>query len=214
MKDYYEVLGIARDESSAGIHARYRDVAAQPHSESSGEAASLAFQEVVEAHTVLSDTSRKHAYDERLNEFYVEQRRTPAGEIKANSVLGDAHGVHPSFEALYERIMRNFTGCGIPKGERSEALRVNVEVVPEDAAAGGVIPIGIPIYEPCPVCRGMTTESFFRCLHCDGDGIVEEIKTLAINLPARVTTGSISEVSLGNLGIHNLFLRVCVAVSR
>jgi DnaJ-class molecular chaperone len=189
-------------------------VAAQPHSESSGEAASFGFQEVVEAHTVLSDTSRKHAYDERLNEFYAEQRRTSPGEIKANSVLGDAHGVHPSFEALYERILRNFTGRGIPKGERLEALTVNVELDPEDAAAGGVIPIGIPVYERCPFCRGMTTESCFRCLYCDGDGIVEEIEVIAIQLPARVAPRSLFEVSLGSLGINNLFLRVCVAVSR
>jgi molecular chaperone DnaJ len=214
MKDYYEVLGIARDESSAGIHAKYRDVAAQPHSESSGEAASFAFQEVVEAHAMLSDTSRKRAYDERLNEFYAEQRRTSAGDIEANSVLGDAHGVHPSFEALYERILRNFTGRGIPKGEQSEALTVNVVLDPEDAAAGGMIPVGIPVYERCPVCRGMTTESFFRCLYCDGDGMVEEVKTVAITLPAWVAPGTLSEVSLGNLGIDNLFLRVCVAVSR
>jgi DnaJ-class molecular chaperone len=99
MKDYYEVLGIARDESNAGIRAKYRDVAVQPHSEVSGETANFAFQEVVEAHTVLSDTSRKRAYDERLNEFYAEQKRTSAGEIKANSVLGDPHGVHPSRES-------------------------------------------------------------------------------------------------------------------
>jgi DnaJ-class molecular chaperone len=213
MKDYYAVLGVARNESSTGIRARYRDIVAQAHS--------FGFEEAAKAHSVLSDTSRKHAYDERLSRFTttvesaaIPVERTPARENKGKSVLADAHGVHPSFEALYERILRNFTGRGIPKAEHAEALTVNVLVDAEDAAAGCVISIGIPVYDGCPFCRGTTTESLFRCLYCRGERMLEKVQTVAINFPAQTARATMVEAPLGDLGIQNLFLRLYVAVSR
>jgi hypothetical protein len=55
---------------------------------------------------------------------------------KAMSVLRDFKTIHPSFEPLFERFVRNFTGLGIPKGERLEDLNVEVVFSPEEAAQG------------------------------------------------------------------------------
>jgi hypothetical protein len=61
--------------------------------------------------------------------------------------------VHPSFEALYERLLRNFTGCHIPKGERAESLTVEVVLDPEEGELSSVVPVGIP------KVSGLTKES-------------------------------------------------------
>lgn len=49
------------------------------------------------------------------------------------SVLHDFDTIQPSFEPLFERWIRNFTGENIPKGERLEGLNVEVTVPTEKA---------------------------------------------------------------------------------
>jgi DnaJ-class molecular chaperone len=189
------------------------------HPQTADEALSSGFQDIAEAHSVLSDTSRKRAYDEQLTDLDAQQSTRPAtvesqGKARPKSIFDDTHNVHPSFEALYERLLRNFTGRHIPKGERAERLTVEVVLDPDEGELSSVVPVGIPVYQHCPVCSGMGSESFFPCLHCQGRGVVEEVKTLAIDAPARVAAGSMFEASLESFGIHNFFLRIYVSVSR
>jgi DnaJ-class molecular chaperone len=95
-----------------------------------------------------------------------------------------------------------------------ESLAVEILLDPEKAVFGGIVPLGIPVYQYCPVCGGTRPKSFFRCEHCDGDGIVEELKTVTINEPARLAPRTNLDLSLENLGIHNLFLRVHISASK
>lgn len=138
----------------------------------------------------------------------------PASGLRAYSVFRDAHSVHPSHEELADRLLRNFTGRGIPKAERPECLTVEVMLDPEEAYQGGVHPIGIPIYQPCPECGGTGSESFFPCRTCEPRGYIEEVRTVAINVPARVPPGTVFELPLESFGIRNLFLHVFFSVSR
>lgn len=168
----------------------------------------------------LPPIGQKQIFDEPLARFDAERaspliavRRTQRLEVEPRSVLDDAHPVHPSFDALYERVLRNFTGRGIPKAERMESLSLELLLHPERAALGGAVPLGIPVYHHCPVCGGGRTESFFRCPNCGGDGIVEDLKTLTIEVPVRLARRTNLDLSLENLGICNLFLRVHISVS-
>lgn len=64
-KDYYAVLGVARDASAADIKKAYRKLAHQYHpdvsSDPDGEAK---FKEVAEAYATLKDDEKRAAYDE------------------------------------------------------------------------------------------------------------------------------------------------------
>ena len=219
-KDYYSILGLARNESQAGIRAAYRDIARQRHPDWIPETPLPGFHDFIEAYNVLSDNRRKLAYDGQLSRFeagqtgepIIEPTRSPV-EIGADSIMRDVHSVHPSLDELQERIIRNFTGREIPKAERPQSLTVQVILHSEEAVLGGVVPIGIPVYEDCSVCRGMRPESFFPCPRCDGAGFVETTKTVAINVPPRVAPGTMFESSLDHLGIENLFLRVFISVA-
>ncbi|HSR98424.1 MAG TPA: J domain-containing protein, partial [Kofleriaceae bacterium] len=117
-KTYYMVLGISRTETPGGIRAAYRDRARELHPDVAGDSATRAFQELTEAYEVLSDPTRRHAYNTQLA---VATRPRPS-----ISVLEDPDTIHPSFEEVYERFARNFTGLHIPKGERPVALEVEV----------------------------------------------------------------------------------------
>src|ERR1041384_6349979 len=90
-KTYYMILGVSRGETSGGIRAAYRDRARQIHPDVAGESATRAFQELNEAYGVLSDPSRRHAYNAQLA---AEARVTPRTAI---SILDPPEAIHPSF---------------------------------------------------------------------------------------------------------------------
>lgn len=217
MKNYYAILQLMSTESPAAISARYRDITRRVLNRKGDERIS-GLQEIVKAYDVLSDPSRKRVYDERLAQLHTEQpssvvARSADVDVRPNSIFGDTDNVYPSLEALRERLLRNLTGRGIPKGEQSECLAVEVVVNRDEATLGGVVYIGMPAYRYCPICRGMAPESFSPCARCEGWGVLEELNTVSIDMPPHVASKTIFEVSLENIGIHNLFLRGHISIS-
>jgi len=64
-KDYYEVLGVARDSSEKDIKGAYRKLAMKYHPDRSEEAgAEEKFKEISEAYAVLSDPEKRQKYDQ------------------------------------------------------------------------------------------------------------------------------------------------------
>jgi DnaJ-class molecular chaperone len=65
-RDYYEVLGLAKDASEADIKKAYRKLARQHHPDRNpgDKAAEARFKEVQEAYDVLSDKTKRSQYDQ------------------------------------------------------------------------------------------------------------------------------------------------------
>ena len=64
-KDFYAVLGVARDASTADVKKAYRKLARKYHPDANAgdEAAERRFKEVSEAYSVLSDAEQRQQYD-------------------------------------------------------------------------------------------------------------------------------------------------------
>lgn len=64
-KDYYEILGVARDASPEDVKRAYRKLARQHHPDVSGNGAESeeTFKELGEAYAVLSDPEKRQRYD-------------------------------------------------------------------------------------------------------------------------------------------------------
>eukprot|EP00054_Salpingoeca_dolichothecata_P011307 m.62805 g.62805 ORF g.62805 m.62805 type:complete len:332 (-) comp19403_c0_seq1:22-1017(-) len=64
-KDYYQILGVARDADDAAIKKAYRKLALKWHPDkNSSPSAQAKFQEISEAFAVLSDAEKKKVYDQ------------------------------------------------------------------------------------------------------------------------------------------------------
>ena len=64
-RDYYEILGVTKNASSAEIKAAYRKLALQWHPDRNKAAnANEKFKEINEAYAVLSDSKKKETYDQ------------------------------------------------------------------------------------------------------------------------------------------------------
>jgi curved DNA-binding protein CbpA len=116
VKDYYRLLGVAPDESAAGIRTAYRDAVRRTHPDRAGAQSAPDFQDIVEAHEVLSDPARRKLYDETL-----ERARKP---------------VQPAFVPV--------TAARAPNAEAPEGLAIEVMLTPEEALMG-VVRVDVPI---------------------------------------------------------------------
>jgi DnaJ-class molecular chaperone len=225
-RNHYVVLGVPRGESKAGIRTAFRDLVKRHHPDQSGVEDANRFREVVEAYRVLEDPETRRAHDEDLRRqdrgetVRIPRRRPVVGGwadpeplvSEPLDVFGAPEEVWPSLDALFERMLRNFTGRGVPKAERPEAITCEVLLTPEEALRGGILPIRLPAFEPCSACGGSGHTMLFPCLDCSASGIVEVPATFRIHIPPRVASGSRVTAPLSGIRIRNLVLEVLIRV--
>jgi molecular chaperone DnaJ len=216
-KDYYLILGVSRSEGPSGIRARYRDLARTLHPDVAGAQSTEAFQQVVEAYGVLADPAARRRHNAELALW---ERRVPAESVEPLglrhrdpvSILAEPLWVRPSFDALVERFYWNFTGPGVPKAERPEALNIEVILTSAEALRGVALPIVVPSIDRCSDCGGAGHVWFFPCASCDGQGVISIERTIPVTVPPLVRSGAVIERPLQGLGIHNLYLRLYVRI--
>jgi molecular chaperone DnaJ len=217
-KDYYLILGVSRSESPAGIRARFHDLARTLHPDVAGAESTSAFQKIAEAYAVLASPLARRRHDAEL------ARREGSSAVKQAdpvtprrwepvSLLAQPPAVHPSFDALLERVFRNFTGIGVPRAERPEGLTFEVILTPHEALRGIDVPIAVPRVESCDECEGTGRGWVFTCAFCGGRGAIVTEKVVRIQIPPVVRPESAIEVPLNGVGIHNLYLRLHVRIA-
>ncbi|WP_424859478.1 molecular chaperone DnaJ [Tepidimonas sp. HKU77] len=173
-RDYYEILGVARNASEDDIKKAYRKLAMKYHPDrNQGEAAKAAeekFKEVKEAYEMLSDPQKRAAYDQYGHAGVDPNLRGGAGG-------GDGFaGFSEAFGDIFGDIF------GAPRGARGRQmyrgsdLSYAMEITLEEAARGKEAQIRIPSWEDCDTCRGTGAKpgtSAKTCPTCHGNGVVQ-----------------------------------------
>ena len=156
-KDYYQIMGVARDATQDDIKRAYRKLARKFHPDVSQEKdAEARFKEVGEAYEVLKDVEKRAAYDRLGQDWKAGQEFHPppgwdAGfEFRqAGTSAGPGFDFSDFFEALYGRQATGGFGRSrrAAKGEDHHA-RVLVDV--EDSYRGGTRTITLQSPELTP----------------------------------------------------------------
>jgi DnaJ-class molecular chaperone len=203
-KDYYKVLGVAKEATTDEVKKTFRKLARKYHPDVNpgDKKAEAKFKEINEAYEVLSDPEKRKKYD-TLGPNWQEQfgpqfnRRTytnayrPPVDFDANSGFSDF------FEALFGR--SNAAGAGSMAGTRGQEtfrrrvgdnIEQPVEVTIQEAYMGASRNFNIQSSEVCPVCRGTGDVSGHSCANCGGQGMLVNTKRLQIKIPAGVDNGS------------------------
>jgi DnaJ-class molecular chaperone len=217
-RDFYVILGVSPGVPGEAVRTAYRQRAlGLPAGRIPGrQTASL--EDLVDACRVLSDPERRTSYDEArgapAGERGMPEAAPRAGPLVPEplSLTRDFEAHDPSVDEVLDRVLRNFTGRNVPKAERLEALHLTVAVPPELPASGGVLELAVPVFYPCPECRGQGHDGLYACFACGQTGMVEDTEPVHLRVPPLTRDGASFEVPLHGLGIENLCLRVQLRV--
>ena len=174
-RDYYEVLGVARDASADQIKSAYRKAAMQHHPDRNPENKADAehnFRQASEAYGVLSDPQKRSVYD-RFGHAGLGSRGFETGGINETifeefqDILGGMFGFEDAFGGR-----RSGRGRGA-RGQRGADLRYDMTLTFEEAAAGVNSKIRLTRFENCEACKGTGAKSgtgMTTCSTCGGRG--------------------------------------------
>lgn len=219
-RDYYEVLGVAKNAGDEDLKRAYRKLAFDNHPDRNAgdKDAEARFKEATEAFEVLRDADKRQVYDRYGHAGLNGQGRAPD--------FRDARSV---FEDLFGGLFGDLFGGGRAGPQGGRDLQVGVEIDLTEAARGTTRTVTIPRDENCPECAGsgarkgtqpracgrcrgqgvvLTAQGIFRlqqtcpgcggrgaviadpCVRCVGQGRVEVSRTIEIHIPAGVDNGN------------------------
>jgi len=183
-RDYYEVLGVSRDATKADLKKSYRKLAVKYHPDTNPNdpEAEDRFKELGHAYEVLSDESKRAAYDRYGHAAF--QQGGMGG------ARGGGGGFHDPFD-IFNQMFSGGGGGGIFEemfgggggGQRRNAsgrssgadLRYDLEISREEAATGVEKELEIEKYESCEKCHAKGSEDdtgMTACSTCGGQGRV------------------------------------------
>jgi molecular chaperone DnaJ len=217
VRNYYVILGVDRNETPGRIRQAYLKLAKERHPDRAGQRGTREFQDIQEAYETLSDPEKRRLHNHELDATEKGESLRPSGQEQVwvsepISIFSQPERIRPSYDSLYDRWLRNFTGIGVPKSEDVEGLNIEVVLSAEEAARGVIAPIEVPSFHRCPFCDGTGFEWVFPCTYCGQEGFVEKTETVRVQIPPMVRPGTVFELPLQGLGIHNFYLRLHVFI--
>ncbi len=168
-RDYYEVLGVARDADDKTLKAAYRKLAMKFHpDQNAGDAgAEEKFKEVGEAYAILSDAQKRAAYD-RFGHGAFENGGGPG----AGSPFGA--GVNPEdvFQDLFSQVFgaSGFSNRRRAGPQRGADLRYDLEITLAEAFQGKEEVLHVPKTVTCRTCTGTGAAAGTTPETCDACG--------------------------------------------
>ena len=176
-RDYYEVLGVAKDASAEEIKKAYRKITKENHPDlhPGDKACEERFKEANEAYEVLSDDEKRQRYDQYGHAAFDPNAGYGAGGFGGFGGFDDIFG-GGGFGDIFSSIFGGGATRQNPNApQRGDNVRAQVNISFEEAAFGCEKEITYARIEQCPDCKGTgcapgTTAEV--CPDCKGTGSV------------------------------------------
>jgi len=193
-KDYYAIMGVARDASQDEIKRAYRKLARKYHPDVSKEGdAEVRFKDLGEAYEVLKDPEKRAAYDQLGKGYRPGQEFRPPpdwdGGFEYSDAAGSGGGFSDFFEELFARraagARRGPGARGAEMHARGQDHHARVLIDLEDAINGAVRRITLEMPE-------VDSEGYLRTRQ----------RELSVRIPAGVREGQ--QIRLSGQGAPGL----------
>ena len=165
-RDYYEVLGVARDAGERDVAKAYRKLAVKYHPDSNpgDDEASQQFKEAAEAYEVISDADKRARYD----------RHGHAG-VDGSSQFGSAEDIFAAFGEMFGGggsggMFGDLFGRGGGRTRRGSDVRADVTLTLEEAARGVNKTLNFDRAHSCETCDGSGSTPGSKPEHCQQCG--------------------------------------------
>jgi molecular chaperone DnaJ len=160
-RDYYEILGVAKDAAQPELKKAYRKLAIKYHPDKNpdNKEAENKFKEASEAYEVLNDDNKRGIYD----------------QYGHRGLEGAGHTGPSGFEDIFSSfgdIFEDFFGFGGGSGrgrraQRGSDLRYDLTIDFMEAAFGTEKTISIPKLDTCKECKGSGSAEGSKSETCD-----------------------------------------------
>lgn len=201
-KDYYDILGVARDATSEDIKKAFRKKAHQLHPDKAG-GDEAKFKELNEAHHVLSDSEKRKQYDQFGSTF---ENTGGAGGAQGFGGFDGANpfgqgGVNFDFGDMGD-VFETFFGGGGRGRSRSRArggvdIQADLEISFEESVFGVKKDIRLYKTVTCDRCRGNRAEPgtpIETCAACQGSGQIQQVRNTILG---QIRTASVCPECVG-----------------
>lgn len=202
-RDYYEILGVSRDASTAEIKKAYRKLAVKYHPDKNPDNAEAEekFKEATNAYEVLSDAKKRQSYDQ-----FGHSGPNNQGFGNGFQGYGNMEDIFSQFGDVFGRGGGNFDqffqGRGHqgsrPQKKKGANLRVNLKLTLKEILDGVQKKIKIKRYVSCKPCEGTGAEHgthLSACQVCHGTGQEERVNN---SLLGRIMTVDICHACQGD----------------
>lgn len=196
--DHYTILGLTRTSGRAEIRRAYRLLALRHHPDRAGPDGTATFQRIAEAYRVLSDPILRSTYDAM---YEPGRGEAPPRPVETPGPGATKHKSHAPAASLIARL------CGTLSALESRHIvrvhpsgLIDLYVHTDEARAGGVSAITLPLTIPCPTCGGIAGHATVWCRRCQFEGSVVEDVTLCVPIPPHAPDGLTFNLELERLG--------------
>ncbi|MEM9417200.1 MAG: molecular chaperone DnaJ [Bacteroidota bacterium] len=174
-RDYYDILGVARNASPEEIKKAYRKVALKYHPDKNpgDKAAEEKFKQAAEAYEVLSNAEKKQHYD-RFGHTGANSSSTRGAGMNMEDIFAQFSDVFGG-GSPFENFFRQGKSQGVRKGKD---LRITLKLSLKEVAQGIEKKVNIKRYATCASCGGIGAKDstdITTCSNCNGTGQTHKV---------------------------------------
>lgn len=181
-RDYYEVLGIAKNATDEQIKKAFRTLAKKYHPDANNDGDEKQFKEISEAYETLSNPEKRRQYDQ-----------FGAEGITAQGFSGfNAGGFSDISSAFFGDVFSDLFGGGRKEQHRSSHYKTtgdnivtNIEINMRDVFFGKKMTISINVDVACEVCKqtgAKSTSDIVTCSKCKGRGQLDYVQQTPLGM--------------------------------
>lgn len=218
-KNYYEILGVSVDSSTAEVKSAYRKLARKYHPDiNKDEGAIDIFKNITEAYDVLSNDVERSKYDTLKGFFKTETTKTSSKEVDEtfkeekvknssyHSGCGEFSGTSSAKNKTREKkekstlskaiklwiaqFKRNKRNRENKKPQKGKNITTDVSITPDEVITGSKRIINIRTTQTCPKCHGHKFVNGGKCSSCAGKGEVVKTKKITVTIPKGIKDGA------------------------
>jgi len=216
-ENYYVLLGISKGADQGKIKKAYRKAVKKHHPDVAPDKGSMKkFLAAKNAYETLSDEKSRQQYDRKLEHRPCRSSlsRPPEPLRNRSSRYREKNAFTAAVDDFSDNFLSGFFADFFQK-ERDKGKNLLLELIlnPQEAAAGGLFPVTVPVITPCPKCQQAGIRKNFFCPCCNGNGQIRSERRFSINISPGIKHGTTVRLSLADLGLCQVILNIVVTIS-
>ena len=214
-KNYYEILEISIDASTAEIKTAYRKLARKYHPDINKSPEAIErFKEISTAYETLSNPIEREKYNilkgifeptktktssEQAEAEYKNTTKNPNTTTPQNNSSEKSKKQKPKkrgfdlikfFKYLNAKFKKQKREKENKKPQKGQNITTDVTISPEEVITGSKRIINVLSTQTCPKCHGHKFINGGKCSECNGSGEVSKRKKITVTIPKGIKDGA------------------------